>query len=49
MKSIINEMKELAIDLEMAKLAGDDYDVWCILNMIEIRQEHLQDIFCGRC
>lgn len=49
MKQLIDEMKDLAFDLKMARLAGDDYDVWCILNMIETRQEHLQDIFTGRC
>lgn len=49
MKQLIDEMRALAHDLMMARLAGDDYDVWCVTNMIETRREHLQDIFTGRC
>ena len=49
MKQLIEEMKDLALDLMASKDAGDDYDVWCIVNMIEMRREHLQDMMAGRC
>ena len=49
MRQLINEMKDLAHDLEDSRLAGDDYDVWAVTNMIETRQEHLRDIMAGRC
>ena len=49
MKQLIDEIKALAIDLKASKDDGDDYDVWCITNMIEARRDHLKNIFCGRC
>ena len=49
MRQLINEMKDLALDLEDSRLAGDEYDVRAGTNMIETRQEHLRDIMAGRC
>ena len=49
MKQLINEINALAFDLEISKLIGDEYDAWCITNMIEARTEHLRDMMAGRC
>ncbi len=49
MKQLINEIKALALDLRISKDAGDEYDVWAVTNMIEMRQEHLRDMMAGRC
>ena len=49
MRQLINEMKALAFDLMTSKDAGDEYDAWCITNMIEARAEHLREMFTGRC
>ena len=49
MRQLINEMKDLAHDLKVSRDAGDDYDVWAVTNMIEMRQEHLRDMMAGRC
>ena len=49
MKQLIEEMKDLALDLMASKDAGDIYDTWAVINMIEMRQEHLRDMMAGRC
>ena len=49
MRQLINEMKALAHDLKVSRDSGDDYDAWCITNMIEARAEHLREMMAGRC